>query len=69
MFRRKSVYRSSDKDIWQPTALKQRNKPNIQCYKQKQLKLIEVNKIYHSLHQGTRLCKLPRKFNGQMPST
>jgi hypothetical protein len=55
--------------MWQPTALKQRNKPNIQRYKQKQLKLMEVNKIYRFLHQETRLCKLPRKFDGQMHST
>jgi len=68
-FRRKPVCYSSDKDMWQPTALKQRNKPNIQCYKQKQLKLMEVNKIYHFLYQGTRLWKLPRKCNGQMHST
>jgi len=55
--------------MWQPTAFKQRNKPNIQCYKQKQLKLMEVNKNYHFPHEGTQLCKVPQKFNGQMHST
>jgi hypothetical protein len=33
------------------------------------LKLIEVNKNYYFLHQGTQLCQLPQKFNGQIHST